>query len=104
MRLLNSCPIAIGLLLVSVVISRAQTDSLTLDRAIKIARENNLSIRSAGYDAEAQQHLKKTGFNLPKTNVMLMYGQYNSYKNDNNITITQAIPFTALGSQGALNR
>jgi cobalt-zinc-cadmium resistance protein CzcA len=34
-----------------------------------------------------------------------MYGQYNGYpKNDNNITITQSIPFFALGSQTKLNR
>ncbi len=104
MRPLNYRPIVIGLFLFSSIIGWAQTEALTLDQAVKFARENNRSIRSADYDVEAQQKLKKTGFDLPKTSVMLMYGQYNSYKNDNNITITQSIPFTALGSQAALNR
>jgi len=46
--------------------------------------------------------LKKASFDLPKTDVMLLYGQYNSYaNNDNNITISQTIPFASLGSQRA---
>lgn len=104
MRYLIYRPVLIGLFVLTAIVSWAQTGMLTLDQAIKLARENNLSIRSANYDVVSQQNLKKTGFDLPKTNVMLMYGQYNSYKDDNNITVTQAIPFTALGSQAALNR
>lgn len=92
------------LLLFASFASIAQGDAITLEEAVRVVRASNLSIRSANYDIEAQQRLKKTGFDLPKTNAMLMYGQYNSYKNDNNITVTQTIPFTALGSKAYLNR
>jgi len=83
----------------------AQTEKLTVDQAIGIALKNNFGIKASSYDVESQRQLKKTSFDLPKTNVSMLYGQYNSYaKNDNNFTITQSIPFAALGSQGALNR
>ena len=80
-------------------------DVLSMDQAIQAALKNNVSIQAARYDVQSQQSLKGTGFDLPKTNVSLLYGQYNSYsKNDNNVTVTQSIPFTVFGSQGKLNR
>jgi len=83
----------------------AQSAQLTVAQAIEIASKNNLGIRTASLDVESQRQMKKTGFDLPKTNVSLLYGQYNGYpKNDNNFTITQSIPFTTLGSQASLNR
>jgi len=90
---------------ISSFVGVAQTDKLTIEQAIDIALKNNGSIKAAYYEVESQKQLKKTSFDLPKTNVSLLHGQYNSYaKNDNNFTITQSIPFAALGSQGALNR
>ena len=83
----------------------AQSDKLTVQQAIDVAVKNNFGIKSAAYEVESQKQLKKTGFDLPKTNVALLYGQYNGFpKNDNNISITQSIPFAALGSQASLNR
>ena len=83
----------------------SQSNRLTVEQAVDIARKNNAGIKALAYEVESQRQLKKTSFDLPKTSVSLLYGQYNSYaKNDNNITITQTIPFTALGAQGALNR
>jgi cobalt-zinc-cadmium resistance protein CzcA len=77
----------------------------SLQQAVEHARKNNLALKSAQYHVDAQKELGKTSFDLPKTEVSLMYGQYNSYaQNDNNITISQSIPFVALGSQGRLNR
>lgn len=82
-----------------------QSNPLTIQQAIDEALKNNASVRAAEYEVETKKQLKKTSFDLPKTDVTLLYGQYNSYaKNDNEITISQTIPFTALGSQGALNR
>lgn len=77
---------------------------LTLEEAIDLAKKNNKQISAASFDVEAQRQLKKTSIDLPKTDVNLLYGQYNSYANDNNITVLQSIPMTALGSQGKLNR
>ncbi len=81
----------------------AQTQ-ITLEQAVGQARQKNLSIAAAASDVESQRQLKKTGFDLPKTSAMLMYGQYNSFRNDNNISITQSIPFTVFGTKGAVNR
>lgn len=92
------------LMLLTAAACWAQPATLSLNQAIEMAKANNYSLQSAAYEVDAQQKLKKTGFDLPKANAMLMYGQYNSYRNDNNVTLTQTIPFTALGSQAALNR
>jgi len=88
-----------------VVTGYSQSEKLTLDRAIELALKNNVSVKAAYYEVESQKQLKKTSFDLPKTSVSLLYGQYNSYaKQDNNFTITQSIPFTVWGAQGSLNR
>jgi heavy metal efflux system protein len=78
---------------------------VTLEEAVQAALKNNISLRAAGFEVESKRNLKGTAFDLPKTTVTLMSGQYNSYaKNDNNITVTQTIPFAVLGSQGNYNR
>lgn len=83
----------------------SQSNMLTVTQAVETALKNNGRIRSADFDWQSQKTLQRTSFDLPKTEVSLVYGQYNSYpKNDNNIAISQAIPFSAFGSQGALNR
>lgn len=83
----------------------SQSEKLTIEQAVDQALRNNVGIKAAYYELEGQKQLKKTSFDLPKTNVSLLYGQYNSYsKQDNNITITQSIPFTVWGSQASLNR
>jgi len=97
------------ILIVSVLIlgslkTFAQQEALSIEQAIDQALKNNLQIKAMGYEVESQRQLKKTSFDLPKTDVTLLYGQYNSYANDNNLTVSQVIPFTALGSHGALNR
>lgn len=80
-------------------------EALTIQEAIDLAIKQSPSMSAATFDVEAQRQLKKTSFDLPKTDVTLLYGQYNSYTtDDNNITVTQSIPFSAFGSQGRLNR
>ncbi|MEX2232416.1 MAG: TolC family protein [Cyclobacteriaceae bacterium] len=80
-------------------------ETFTIQDAIDLAIKQNPEIRAAAFQVEAQRQLKKTSTDLPKTDVTLLYGQYNSYtKNDNNISITQSIPFSSFGSQGKLNR
>lgn len=88
-----------------ITLSARSQQVLTLEQAIETALKKNGSVQAATYNVASQRALKKTGFDLPKTNVSLQYGQYNSYsKNDNNLMITQTIPFAAFGSQSALNR
>jgi len=89
----------------SSLVGLGQSNKLTVQQAIDIALKNNAGIKTVAYEVESQRQLKKTGFDLPKASVSLQYGQYNSFaKNDNNISITQSIPFTALGSQASLNQ
>jgi cobalt-zinc-cadmium resistance protein CzcA len=79
---------------------------IKLRDAIQQALEKNPSILSATLETSRQTALKATVFELPKTDVSLMFGQYNSIqKTDNNITISQVIPFPNLfGRQKGLNK
>ncbi len=83
----------------------ARSQTLTMDEAIALATENNLSLKAAEEKVAAMRYLKNAAFDIPKTEVTYMRGQYNSYyKNDNNITVSQSIPFTAFRSQARLER
>jgi outer membrane protein TolC len=81
-----------------------QEAGFTVEQAVDLAIKNNKDLKASALDVEAQQELKKTSFDLPKTDVNLLYGRYNSFANDNNITVSQSIPFTLFGSQGKYNR
>lgn len=109
LKKMKPTPLATSLLMVIMLAfagkATAQSPQLTLTEAKKEALKNNASIRSASLDVEAQRQLKKTAVDLPKTNVTLLYGQYNSLYTDNNLTFTQSFPFpTVFTAQGSLNR
>jgi cobalt-zinc-cadmium resistance protein CzcA len=82
----------------------AQQNTYSLDQAVTEALKNNAGIQSVRWEERQVQQLKKTAFELPKTNFSLMSGQFNGYPSDNNFTVTQTIPFMMWGSQAALNR
>ncbi len=98
-------PIA-GIIVVFIVFfglppAKAQT-VLTLKQAVSAALENNRIINGANLDVALQQTLRKGTFELPKTEISMLYGQYNSLvKNDNNITVSQTIPFPTLFAANA---
>jgi len=95
---------AIMLLSLASINARAQSP-VTLPQAIEGALKNNQVVKAASLVVESQRQLKKTSFDLPKTSVTLLYGQYNSFAgNDNNISISQNIPMTVFGSERSLNR
>lgn len=74
-----------------------QAQQLTLDEAITTAIHNNYGLQAGAADVRYQQQLKHAAFELPKTQLMATYGQYNSYEiGDNNYTVTQQIPFPTL--------
>ncbi|HWA35579.1 MAG TPA: CusA/CzcA family heavy metal efflux RND transporter [Cyclobacteriaceae bacterium] len=92
----------LGGLMLSPLAGRSQ-QAVTLDEAVDLALKNNLGLRAANFDIEFQQQQKRTATEIPKTAAMLMYGQYNSINQDNNITITQNLPFpTVFTSQSKL--
>ncbi|MES2622598.1 MAG: efflux RND transporter permease subunit, partial [Bacteroidota bacterium] len=79
-----------------------QSAPISIKQAVDAALLNNPLVNGGKLSVELQQQLKKTSFEMPKTDVSLLYGQYNSLvKNDNNITISQTIPFPTLFSANA---
>ncbi|MEP6735471.1 MAG: CusA/CzcA family heavy metal efflux RND transporter [Chryseolinea sp.] len=74
--------------------SQGQSRPVSLSEALNAAMQKNPAVSASYLDIEKQRQLKKASVDLPKTDVMFLYGQYNSvYKGDNNITISQTIPF-----------
>lgn len=90
----------------ALVTAHAQNTVVTLSDAIQHALRNNPSIETAHLETLRQTRLKNTAFELPKTDVTLLYGQYNSFqKTDNNLTLSQGIPFpTVFRKQNGLNK
>ncbi len=66
---------------------------ITLEQALKRALVQNRRIQAAGLQVKQQQAAAKAAWELPKTEINLLYGRYNSVNNDNNITIRQTLPF-----------
>jgi cobalt-zinc-cadmium resistance protein CzcA len=70
-----------------------QARELSLEEAINMGIQNNNAVKSAQFGIDYNTHLRGTASAIGKTNAAVMYGQYNSYYNDNNFTLTQSIPF-----------
>lgn len=73
----------------------AHVKKVTLQDAIKQATDRNPDIKSAILQVKLQQKLKKTGWDLGKTNLMFEYGQSNSMEHDNNFNVSQEFSFPA---------
>jgi cobalt-zinc-cadmium resistance protein CzcA len=71
----------------------AQNKSATLQDLINLALQNNGSIQLANSQIALQQNFRKTATDLGKTFLNFQYGQYNSFVNDNNLMISQSLPF-----------
>ena len=83
------------LLATPAVVKAQQVRELSLEEALNIAMMNNNSIKTAQYGIDYNNNLKGTATFIGKTNATLMYGQYNSYYNDNNFTISQSFRLPA---------
>lgn len=74
-------------------------NALPLDSALEIAYLTNKSIQASDAEVMYYELQKGAATSLPKTEVSLMYGQYNSFfRQDNNITVNQTIPFPTVFS------
>ena len=73
--------------------SQTAANQITVEDAISIALKNNLEIQSQQLNVQSSITLKKSVFELPKTNFNFQYGQYNSITNDKAFQISQNIPF-----------
>jgi len=82
-----------------------QATRLSLEQAVQQGLANNKTVQAAQYDVSAKQSLRKTSGDIGRFSATAMMGQYNSYeKRDNNITLTQSIPFpTVFAARASLN-
>ncbi|MGB4819049.1 MAG: efflux RND transporter permease subunit, partial [Saprospiraceae bacterium] len=86
----------IAFALLSSNISYAQpvtTKTISVEDAISIALKNNLEIQSQKLNVQSSATMKKSVFELPKTNVNFQFGQYNSINQDKAFQVSQNIPF-----------
>jgi cobalt-zinc-cadmium resistance protein CzcA len=67
---------------------------LTLEECLSKAKSDHPLMRSAELQIQKEELAAKSRMEIPKTDAQFMMGQYNSYyKKDNNITLSQSIPF-----------
>lgn len=94
----------IALLLYLTSYSLGFSQNSGMQQLIDLAIKNNPATQASSLEIERQTKLKRTSSEIPKTDVLFMYGQYNSvYDQDNNLTISQSIPFpTVFTSQNRL--
>lgn len=69
---------------------------LTLEQSVQTALRGNQALEAARRDVLAAQALRGTAREIPKTDVSALLGQYNSYKFDQNVTVTQSLPNPAV--------
>jgi cobalt-zinc-cadmium resistance protein CzcA len=69
------------------------TKSISVDDAITTALKNNLELQSQQFNVQSSTILKRSVFELPKTNVNFQFGQYNSINQDKAFQVSQSIPF-----------
>ncbi|KXH82943.1 acriflavine resistance protein B [Chryseobacterium kwangjuense] len=76
--------------------SKAQTRQISIDQAVEIATENNLTLQSKDLNIKSAEALRGTAKELPKLNFEAQLGQYNSPKFDQSFALSQSIPFPTL--------
>ena len=84
--------------------AQTNTKKFTLNECIEYAFKNNELLKTADLEITYNKQLKKISSDVPKTSLMYTQGQFNSiYKYDNNITVSQSIPFpTVFAAQNSL--
>ncbi len=82
------------LLLTGLTFGANAQQPIKLQQAIDMAVQQNNKLQATTQEKDVAQHQKRTSTEMPKTDVSLMYGQYNGfYKQDNNLSVSQTIPF-----------
>jgi heavy metal efflux system protein len=90
---------------INTVNAQDQSQNLTIDEAVALAFENNPTIKGANLEIEKQLSLKKSAFDLDKTEVSYSRGQINSFKNDYEWNISQDFKFPSVyGTQSKLQK
>jgi cobalt-zinc-cadmium resistance protein CzcA len=83
----------------------ATAQEMSREEAVQTALKNNDRIKAAEFQTEQARQLKRTQADLGNFSATIMKGQYNTIQQDNNLTLTQSIPFpTTLASQVKLGK
>lgn len=73
-------------------IAHAQT-KITLEQATQIMLHNNRQVKFGAITLENMKYLKKGAFDIPKTDINMGFGNYNSNYNDVNFSVSQRFSF-----------
>ena len=89
--------IGVVMLFVLLITPELKSQVFSLNECIDYALKNNENIKMTDLNIKYQGYLKKASSEIPKTTVMYTQGQFNSiYKYDNNITVSQSLPFPSV--------
>lgn len=81
-------------MLLTAATSASKAQTFSLQQAQAQALQHSPFLKSSALDVERHVILKRAAPEIPKADIQLLYGQYNSIeRHDNNITITQTLPF-----------
>lgn len=84
--------------------AQTTTPPLSLDQAIDYGLDNNSNIKAINLEIERLKTLKKSSFNIDKTDFGVQYGQMNSFNKDFGFSIEQTFQFpTVYTKQKSLN-
>jgi cobalt-zinc-cadmium resistance protein CzcA len=108
-KIVASIVLAIGLSLGANQQVNAQENkalqSYTLEQAISETKSNHPALKADDYRIESGKSLKRSAFDLGKTDLSSQYGQYNSFEKDLSFTLSQRFSFpTVYTARAALFR
>lgn len=89
----KTAPVAATVALLLLGIAAQAQQPVTVEQALSIAAQNNLSLKSARLNEEAGSKYKRSWLDIGKTSVTAEYGQINTIYNDTRIGISQGFSF-----------
>ncbi|MBX2895574.1 MAG: TolC family protein [Cyclobacteriaceae bacterium] len=99
------CRVKIFLLLLALISTATFAQKMSREEAIHAALKNNDRLMAEELHLEQARQLKKAQVDIGKFSATLMKGQYNTIQQDNNLTLTQNIPFpSTLVAQSKLGK
>ena len=89
---MNTSITTIIVLLISTFSFAQNTQMVTLEQAVLLAKNNNATLKIADKEIEKQNALKKTAFQPDPLQIQYQGGQFNSADYDHNISVQQYFP------------
>ena len=89
----NKLPLLFLGLLSSYIVQAQQPKEITLKQSVALALQNNYQVQGARLSEQSAKLLQRTAFELPKTQLDMDYGQFNSRLNDTRFGASQSFSF-----------